>query len=112
MAMGFGAPVAVYFDDHPHVLLVVGNAAGLAFLVLVLAWLHAKGDIHALRWWEFPLLAGALVTAFYFHPLVLYAMLFCSVFFWLGNTAPRGFRALYLLALGILWQSCLSNTRY
>ncbi len=76
---------------------------GLAFLVLVLAWLHAKGSIGALRWWQFPLLAGALVTAFYFHPMVLYAMLFCSLFFLSGASSQRGLRGLYLLAAGIFF---------
>jgi len=74
---------------------------GLAFLVLVLAWLHAKSGIGALRWWQFPLLAGALVTAFYFHPMVLYAMLFCCLFFLLGASSQPGLRGLYLLAAGI-----------
>ncbi len=74
---------------------------GLAFLVLVLAWLHARGDLRALRWWEFPVLAAALVTAYYFHPMVLYAMLFCSMFFLTGRSASQGLRVLYLLSTGI-----------
>ncbi|MCC6463508.1 MAG: hypothetical protein IT260_23765 [Saprospiraceae bacterium] len=74
---------------------------GLAFLLLVLAWLQHKGSLDALRWWEYPLLAAALVTAFYFHPMVLYAMVFCSVFFLLDRQSSKGTRALQALALGI-----------
>lgn len=74
---------------------------GLAFLVFILAWLHWRESIYKLQWWEYPLLAAALVTAFYFHPMVLYAMIFCSVFFLLRKQAPSGWRALHLLALGI-----------
>ena len=74
---------------------------GLAFLLLVLAWLQHKGTLGALRWWEYPLLAAALVTAFYFHPMVLYAMVFCSVFLLIDREATRGGRALQALALGV-----------
>lgn len=74
---------------------------GLAFLVFILAWLHRRESIYKLQWWEYPLLVAALVTAFYFHPMVLYAMLFCSVFFLLRKQAPAGWQALHLLALGI-----------
>ncbi|MBK9335658.1 MAG: hypothetical protein IPM98_03320 [Lewinellaceae bacterium] len=73
---------------------------GLAFLVLVLAWLHHKERLSALRWWAYPLLAAGLVTAFYFHPMVLYAMLFCAAYFFLEK--PRSpIQPLYLLALAI-----------
>lgn len=74
---------------------------GLAFLMLVMAWIDAKGSLFALRWWEFPLLAAALVTAFYFHPMVLYAMLFCVIFFMAETQPQRGRRALLLLAVGV-----------
>lgn len=62
---------------------------GLAFLVLLLAWLHHKAHLNALRWWEFPVLAATVVTAFYFHPLVLHAMLFCGAYFLLANRDTR-----------------------
>ena len=82
---------------------------GLAFLILILAWLHKKERLPTLRWWEYPLLIGASVTAFYFHPMVLYAMLFCGLFFlWAPHhspqtTSPSGFglKPLYLFVLAI-----------
>jgi hypothetical protein len=75
---------------------------GLAFLVLVLAWLHRKERQNLLRWWEYPLLAAGLVTAFYFHPMVLYAMLFCGAYFLLEK--PRSpIQPLYILALAIFF---------
>lgn len=74
---------------------------GLAFLVFIMAWLHWRESIYKLQWWEYPLLIAALVTAFYFHPMVLYAMVFCSAFFLLQQPAPSGWRALHFLALAI-----------
>ncbi|MFN0014308.1 MAG: hypothetical protein ACKVU2_07135 [Saprospiraceae bacterium] len=82
---------------------------GLAFLVLVLAWLHRKERLSALHWWEYPVLLAACITAFYFHPLVLYAMLFCSAYFLLNNNettdqtsvSPSSVKPLYLLALAL-----------
>jgi len=74
---------------------------GLAFLVFIMAWLHRRESIYQLHWWEYPLLGAALVTAFYFHPMVLYAMVFCSIFFLLRKNPPAGWPALHLLALAI-----------
>lgn len=73
---------------------------GLAFLCLILAWLHRKGSLSAVRWWEYPLLAAACVTAFYFHPMVLYALLFCAVYFLLERE-PSRLKPLYLVVAGI-----------
>lgn len=72
---------------------------GLAFLVLVLAWMDYKKELRALKWWEYPLLIFALVTAFYFHPMVLYAFLFCVTFSLVEHPTNSGKRGLYLLAL-------------
>ncbi|MEQ1746573.1 MAG: hypothetical protein ABMA02_14170 [Saprospiraceae bacterium] len=82
---------------------------GLAFLVLVLAWLHRKERLSALHWWEYPALLAACVTAFYFHPMVLYAMLFCGAYFLLGRSGVSSqetsfspaIKPLYRLALAI-----------
>lgn len=79
---------------------------GLAFLVLVLAWLHSKGAARALAWPNYILLAAAVTTAVYFHPMVLYGMVFCSLFFLLPPLPASGgehrySRALQLLALGM-----------
>ncbi|MCB9306256.1 MAG: hypothetical protein H6565_06640 [Lewinellaceae bacterium] len=74
---------------------------GLAFLVLVMAWLHLKGNLAAICWWEYPFLAFAIVTAFYFHPMVLYAAMFCCLFFGLEKSHVCGRRALYALILGL-----------
>lgn len=54
---------------------------GLVFLVALLAWMSAKGNLGAVRLWQWPLWAAAVVTAFYFHPMVLYAALFAALFF-------------------------------
>jgi len=80
---------------------------GLAFLILILAWVHQKERLRALRWWQFPLLIAAAATAFYFHPMVLHAMFFCGAYFLLeqhDDSQPNtssGFRLkpLYLLTL-------------
>lgn len=74
---------------------------GLAFLLLVLAWLHRRESMYALRWWEYLLIIAALVTAVYFHPLVLFALAFSGLFFWLRPKPPSGWRALHLLVLGL-----------
>ncbi len=74
---------------------------GLVFLCAVFAWMHSKGSLTNLRWWQWPLWLGALVTAFYFHPLVLYAHAFLCVFFLLEQNKPRSWAWLHLSALGI-----------
>ncbi|MCB0530579.1 MAG: hypothetical protein KDD14_00200 [Saprospiraceae bacterium] len=71
---------------------------GLAFLILILAWLDFKGEIKALRWWEYPVCIVALIAAFYFHPMVLYAMLFCAMFFFFEKQRSKGNRTLFLCA--------------
>lgn len=75
--------------------------AGLVFLCAVFAWMHSKGSFAVFRWWEWPLWLGALVTAFYFHPLVLYAHAFLCVFFLLEKDKPRTWAWMHLTALGI-----------
>jgi len=75
--------------------------AGLVFLCAVFAWMHAKGSLTAFRWWELPILLGALVTAFYFHPLVLYAHAFLCLFFLLDWNKPRNWAWMHLIALGV-----------
>ncbi len=75
--------------------------AGLVFLCAVFAWMHAKGSLSAFRWWEWPLWLGALVTAFYFHPLVLYAHAFLCLFFLLDWNKPRAWAWMHLTALGV-----------
>ena len=74
---------------------------GLAFLIFIMAWMHWRGNIYQVQLWEYPLLAAALVTAFYFHPMVLYAMVFCCIFFLLRKRSPAGWPGLHLLALAI-----------
>lgn len=75
--------------------------AGLVFLCAVFAWMHSKGSLLAFRWWEWPLWLGALVTAFYFHPLVLYAHTFLCLFFLLEKNKPRAWAWMHLSALGV-----------
>lgn len=74
---------------------------GLVFLCAVFAWMHAKGSMGAFRWWQWPLWLGALTTAFYFHPLVLYAEAFLCLFFLLETNKPRPWAWMHLTALGI-----------
>jgi len=58
---------------------------GLVFLVAVFAWMSSQGSLAAIRWWQWPLWIAAVVTAFYFHPMVLYAAVFGCLFFLLGD---------------------------
>lgn len=74
---------------------------GLVFLCAVFAWMHSKGSLASFRWWQWPLWLGALITAFYFHPLVLYAHAFLCLFFLLEKNKPRDWAWLHLTALGI-----------
>ena len=74
---------------------------GLAFLLLIPAGLHTKSALTAVRWWEYALLIAAAVTAFYFHPMVLYAMVFCSLYFLADTGLSKPNKALYALALAI-----------
>lgn len=53
---------------------------GLVFLVGLLAWMSAKGSLAALQSRQC-LWVAAVVTAFYFHPLILFAAVFASFFF-------------------------------
>jgi hypothetical protein len=74
---------------------------GLAFLATLLAWTHARSSPRDFRAWEYPLLVGAVVTAFYFHPLVLHAFAFCAAYFWLDAHTPRGQKQNYALLAGL-----------
>lgn len=74
---------------------------GLVFLCAIFAWMHAKGSLTAFRWWQGPLWLAALWTAFYFHPLILYALTFLSLFFSLDQEKPRKWVMLHLSALGV-----------
>ncbi|MCS7036638.1 MAG: hypothetical protein RMJ33_05980 [Saprospiraceae bacterium] len=79
---------------------------GLAFLAALLAWAHAREHPRRFRLWEYPLLAGAVVTAFYFHPLVLHAFAFCAAYFWLDTHTTRALKQNYALLAG-LFAACL-----
>lgn len=70
---------------------------GLAFLVLLLAWMDGKGSFSRFKWWEYGVYLAACVTAFYFHPMVVYPLLFCCAFVLLGNETSRQKRTLYAL---------------
>lgn len=74
---------------------------GLAFLILLLAWLQNRESLYTVRWWQYPLLIAASVTAFYFHPLILYALLFCGLFFIVEKGRQPGQRALYTLVISV-----------
>lgn len=74
---------------------------GLVFLCAVFAWMHSKGSLAAFRWWQGPIWLAALWTAFYFHPLILYALAFLSLFFSLDKGKPREWVLLHISALGV-----------
>jgi len=74
---------------------------GLVFLCAVFAWMQSKGSMQAFQWWQWPLWLGALVTAFYFHPLVLYAAAFLSLYFILDRSKPLSWIWMHLTVLGI-----------
>lgn len=74
---------------------------GLVFLCAIFAWMQAKGSLTAFRWWHWPLWLAAMVTAFYFHPLVMYALGFISVFFLLEASQSIGWKGMHLGALGV-----------
>ena len=74
---------------------------GLVFLCAVFAWLQSKGAMNAFRWWHWPLWLGSIITAFYFHPLVLYAAAFLSLFFALDRSKPRSWAFMHLSVLAI-----------
>jgi len=63
---------------------------GLVFLVAVFAWMSAKGSLAGIRWWAWPLWAAAVVTAFYFHPMVMYAAFFGCAFFIIKHSFLSG----------------------
>lgn len=60
---------------------------GLAFLLVLLAWTDGKTHLKEIRIWQWPLWVAGTVTAFYFHPMVLYAMFFCCGWMVLGAGA-------------------------
>lgn len=53
---------------------------GLVFLIALLAWMSGVTTLKSVRWYQWILWAFAAVTAFYFHPLVLYAAIFGCLF--------------------------------
>ncbi|TNE60573.1 MAG: hypothetical protein EP344_06910 [Bacteroidetes bacterium] len=72
---------------------------GLAFLILVLAWVDRFDSVQDMSWWQMGILVGALVTAFYFHPLVIYPLLFSTAYIVVGR-APLRKKRIYLLLAG------------
>ncbi|HAD12936.1 MAG TPA: hypothetical protein DCF33_10935 [Saprospirales bacterium] len=74
---------------------------GLVFLCAVYAWMHYKGSFSRFKWWEWGLWLAALWTAFYFHPMVLYANLFIGLFFLLEPGRDRGWKIMHVAAMGL-----------
>lgn len=80
---------------------------GLVFLIALLAWMSGVNTLKSVRWYQWALWVAGAVTAFYFHPLVLYAAVFASLFMIIspenrdGNWYSRRF-AVYLAFLGML----------
>jgi hypothetical protein len=72
---------------------------GLAFLAVLLAWVHKERNSGRFNAMVYVVVAAAAVTAFYFHPLILHAFFFCAVYFWLdSHTSPEVKRPHMLLA--------------
>ena len=96
---------------------------GLAFLLALLAWMDTKASVREVRWWQWPLWAAGVVTAMYFHPMVLYAMVFCSIFLlldaspskrWIWITGLLLLGATFLVKYKILpldWYDAMSMSR-
>jgi hypothetical protein len=62
---------------------------GLSFLVLLLAWVDAKKTIAKIHIWQWPFYISACITAFYFHPMILYAALFAVGYMWTGQDEDK-----------------------
>ncbi|MCS6928916.1 MAG: hypothetical protein NZM43_05415 [Saprospiraceae bacterium] len=80
---------------------------GLTFLAALLAWTHARETPRSFSLWEYPLVVGAVITAFYFHPLVLHAFTFCAAYFWFDAAASRVRKRNYAL-LAVLFAACFT----
>lgn len=78
---------------------------GLAFLMALLAWMDTQTSIKTIRWWQWPLFIFGLITAFYFHPMVLYAMFFCCIWLFFYQSIPekRQLWAMGLVLFGVLF---------
>ena len=78
---------------------------GLAFLMALLAWMDTQKSVKTIRWWQWPLFIFGLITAFYFHPMVLYAMVFCCVWLFFYQSIPekRQLWATGLALFGVLF---------
>lgn len=74
---------------------------GLVFLCGIYAWMHHKGGIAQFRWWEWLIWLLALWTAFYFHPMVLYANVFIGLFFLLEQGKARNWKWMHLISIGV-----------
>jgi hypothetical protein len=53
---------------------------GLPFLIALLAWLDTHKSLKSIALWQWPMWIGAVITAFYFHPLVMWPALFLCLF--------------------------------
>jgi hypothetical protein len=72
---------------------------GLALICVVYAWMHYKGDLKAFSWLDWLIWLVVLWTAFYFHPMVLYANLFIGVYFLMEPGRKRGWKAMHLVPI-------------
>ncbi len=53
---------------------------GLPFLIALFAWLDKQAALKSIRFWQWPLWIGAVITTFYFHPLILWPACFLCLF--------------------------------
>jgi hypothetical protein len=74
---------------------------GLVFLVALLAWADAQTRLSSLLWWQWLMWIAATVTAFYFHPMVLYAAVFALVWLLLYNQNDRGKQGVFVTNLAL-----------
>ncbi|MCC7466964.1 MAG: hypothetical protein IT261_11880 [Saprospiraceae bacterium] len=72
---------------------------GLALICAVYAWMHHKKDLKAFSWLNWLFWLSLLWTAFYLHPMVLYANLFIGIYFLLEPGKKRDWKAMHLVPI-------------
>jgi hypothetical protein len=89
--------------------------AGIALLILTLAFASNK-EQSINRPLTFMIIVPALITAAFFHPLVVFVMLYCILFFVQRQGALIGKRLLYITGLiffsGIILKTVVFRTAY
>lgn len=88
---------------------------GLAFLILYFAFLlHTEKVEQKYNWCWYPLLGVMCYALVFFHPLMLFPFLFCSVYFYIHNDSNKGLLKASLLFFILLLaiKSLVFKTNY